>query len=478
MVSSSAKRFSVYLLTIVVLLGLWLGDEFGYFSAPGVDGSGVFRPPRDEPLGSFSFEDNAGDATIAELAPTPDLFEQELRRLAESGEEDIVDDEGGESLDAQRTPTPREVSEVVEESESRGPRLEVDDARSVFSELQPEQGSQVTDVLGGVVVRNPQGGVAPVVTPDLTPTGRGWVSGQARGYTMLYAMQPEARAVVEANVEALLNARVREPYIGVLIDGTFGRNFGYLKEIIQRLSSEGRALTLVLYLSNGPTMRKWEVTPIDQHIFARISPEDFRLQIRRNARLRAEFLAVVLQAKDVFQYSASVAPGNTNLAIVMLEDNLDVLAYRSMREIAAEQLGTIAGFVRNPCVKCWPGNDDDTLGDAREEHELARFNVLRSGDGYSLDGVSFKYPNGEGAGVSAEQLGEYLTDSVQRGLRYFGLWREEWQGVRAGVPNKRPEERTYIASLPDQQVFEIEMLRTGLIAEAQEEGGDERVPSP
>jgi hypothetical protein len=295
---------------------------------------------------------------------------------------------------------------------------------------------------------------------------------------MLYAMQPQARQATEANVQALLSARVREPYIGVLIDGTFGRDFSYLKDIITRLSADGRALTLVLYLSNGPTMRKWDVTPIDQHIFARINPEEFRLLIRRNITLRTEFLAVVLQAKDVFSHNISQGAGNTNLAIVMLEDNLDVLAYRSLREIAAEQLGSMSSFMRNPCIGCFPGNDDDTLGDAREEHALNRFDILKAGDGYSLDGVGFRYPNGEGSGVSPEQMTAMIKESTRRNLRFFGLWQEQWQGVREGVLNKRPEERIYEPSNPDQQGYEIEMLRLGLVIEEPQDSADETVLSP
>lgn len=471
------KRLSIYLTLIGVLSALWLSAELGFLPEGAARRVAIFRPPKDTALGSFNFdspnEHANGDTPVA----TRDPFEEELRRLAARGGGNGGEDSAAAAT-AAPTVSPTAMPEAVGESGTGTQRLEPDDGRSLFSDIQPEPGSQVTDPLGGVVIRGP-GAALPVVTPDTTPSSeRGWVSGQARGYTMLYAMQPEARQVVEANVQALLGARVRQPHIGVLIDGTFGRDFGYLKDIITRLSAEGRALTLVLYLSNGPTMRKWEETPIDQHIFARISPEEFRLQIRRNVRLRAEFLAVVLQAKDVFLHSASLGAGNTNLAVVMLEDNLEVLSYRALREIAAEQLGSIAGFVRNPCLNCRPGNDDNTLGDPREEHELGRFAILKSGDGYSLDGVSFRYPNGEGSGVTPEQLVNYLNESVRKGLRYFGLWREEWQGVRNGLPNKRPEERTYVASNPDEQSFEIDMLRTGLIAESVDEDSEGSLTAP
>ncbi len=470
------KRIWVYLTLLVLLSALLVVGEVGVRSDGSVSGAGIFKPPQDKTLASFNLTNSNSIVGSESPLPTRDPFEDDLRRLAaDSGGAGTLE-EGNRDL-AVPTPLPSATS-VETRDEAQGQRqFDPDDGRSVFSELQPTPGSQVTDPLGGVVIRAPRAAQM-VVTPQLTPTGRSWVRGQARGYTMLYAMQPEARPVVEANIQALLGSRVREPYIGVLIDGTFGRDFSFLKDIIARLSEDDRSLTLVLYLSNGPTMRKWEVTPIDQHIFARISPEEFRLQIRRNMALRAEFLAVVLQAKDVFAYNTNAGAGNSNVAIVMLEDNLDVLAYRALREIAAEQLGTMAGFVRNPCLGCVPGNDDITLGDPREEHALERFDMLKTGDGYSLDGVGFRYPDGDGTGPTTEQLTNYLNESMRRGLRYFGLWREEWQGVRQGVPNKRPEERTYVAASQDQQSFEITMLRTGLISESDEESQGESAPSP
>jgi hypothetical protein len=332
----------------------------------------------------------------------------------------------------------------------------------VFSDLSVDEGSKVTDPLGGVVVRtNPM----VVLTPLATPTDqRLWAGGQARGYAMLSAMQPEARPVVEAQIQNLLSSRIRQLYVSVLIDGTFGRDFTYLKEIVARLTSADHSLTLVLYLSNGPTMRKWRETPIDE-LFSRLDPLDFRQRIRRDQQLRVQFLAVTLQAKEIFEFSHSLNDQNRNVAIVMLEDNLDILAYRSMREIAAEQLGTIASFTRNPCLGCLPGNDDDTMGDAREEHKVDRFGILKRGDGYTLDAVGFQYPNIGGDGLTPENTIDLLRESFNKELLYFGLWRHDWQGVKEGVANKLPSERVYIPSTPDQLEFEIQLLRTGLIVE-------------
>jgi hypothetical protein len=478
MLLGEKKRIYFYLLLITGLASVWLGDRSGVLPLRGrVDSDDIFKAPTTVPLTDLGDGELSEDSKSASSARARDQFEMDLRQLAASGGSGLPEEPAPTNIPTVQTATPAVVDTPKTERSGDPLRLDPSDGRSIFSGLEQAEGSQVTDILPGVVSRGSGGiGGAAAAPIDTPATGRGWVGGQARGYTMLYAMQIQARPVVEANVQALLGARVRQPYIGVLIDGTFGRDFGYLKEIIKRLSTDNRDLKLVLYLSNGPTMRKWNVTPIDQHIFAGISPEEFRSQIRRNMTLRAEFLAVVLQAKDLFQYNASLSPGNTNTAIVMLEDNLDVVAYKSMRDIAVEQLGSLAGFMRNPCVGCYDSiSDDNTLGDPREEHTLERFQILKAGDAYSLDGVGFRYPSGEGTGVSSADLVELINEGINRKLSHFGIWRHDWQGVKDEVVNKRPEERVYVASSQDQQSFEIEMLRTGLIPEATPEAESETI---
>jgi hypothetical protein len=463
MPSVPVRRLVVYASVITVLLGLWIvsgaeNSPFGLRRSPG-----IYRAPPDSTSGDL-LEPLDLDESGATKQKQRDQFAEDLRALSS-------DDAGDPGAQPTPAPTPSPTftpTETLDDKDASEGDVDDGDARSIFSELEPKEGSKVTDPLGGVVIR---GAVAPQVSPITTPVDqRLWAGGQARGYTMLYAMQPQARPVVEAHIQTMLASRIRELYIGVLIDGTFGRDFAYLKDIIARLSSEDQSLTVALYLTNGPTMRKGDLTPVEA-LFSRIDPVSFRQRIRRDQQLRAQFLAVTLQAKEIFSYNQSLSPGNSNIAIVMLEDNLDVFAYRSMREIAAEQLGSIAGFIRNPCLGCSEdkGSDDDTLGDPREEHQLERFGILQRGDAYSLDGVGFRYPASDGDGVPAERVTEVMRSSFEKGLRYVGLWRHDWQGVKEGVSNKATSERIYIPSNPDQQEFELQMLRTGLVVEAQSE---------
>lgn len=470
----SKARFVVYLATIMVLAGLLAFGEDGPFSFNSLRKIKIFRAPNQDEQVAFinepvAPEDSSTKISDATKGDKDDFnFNAALNSLSSS--ESVGDGTPAATANAIASPQVSKNEEGADDS-SRGANdaddLDKGDARQIFAGLQNDP-KEPEGLIGGVVQRSSSLGNAldPLLTPLPTPTNKnGWVVGQARGYTMLYAMQPEARPVVESQVQALLSARIREPYIGVLIDGTFGRDFTYLKSIITRLSTDGRSLTLVLYLSNGPTMRKWRETPIDA-LFSRMDPSEFRQTIRRARDIQNQFLAVATQARDIFEFNLNANSANNNLAIVMLEDNLDAASYRVMRDLANEQLDSIAGFIRNPCLGCYKGNDDNTLGDAREEHTLEGFQGLKQGDGFSLDGLGFRYPNSAGGGISPAQLTNIMQSGFQKGLRYIGLWRHPWQGVIDGVPNDHPTERNFVPSNPDEIEFEIEALRTGLLAES------------
>lgn len=461
----------------LVLAAMLVFGEDGFLSSSGLRKLPLFRvSDRDR----VEYQNDSGDgASVVTPTETPageevnDDFDAALRGLSS---DDSAGENGADSLAAKAVPTPtRRPDDALRKEVSKDDDSNSgDDARNVFSGINtaPPDPFDGSGVLGGVVVRS--GGLGtplPLDTPARTPTNlRPWRQGQARGYTMLYAMQPEARAVVETQVGALLAARIREPYIGVLIDGTFGRDFTYLKQIIERLSVDDRALTVVLYLSNGPHMKKGRDS-VSEALFSKIEPVEFRSRIRREALLQNQFEAVAVQARDIFNYSLSVNPANSNIAIVMLEDNLEVASYRVMRDLAAKHVGDIADFIRNPCVGCYEGNDDALLGNAREEHEISRFQVLRAGDGFSLDGVGFRYPTSrDTVGISASQLESLMMSAIDRDLRYVGLWRHGWQGVQEASPGfSQASTRDYVSSTSEEVEYEIDVLRMGLLEEEAEE---------
>lgn len=288
------------------------------------------------------------------------------------------------------------------------------------------------------------------------------VTGQARGYAALSLLHPKARAVSDKQIDTLMRARVQNTYLAVLYDGTFGRDDLYLKDAINKLSSEGRNLTLELYLSNGPTMRVYDTTPITA-LFAKINPSEFRGLIRYDRSIRNRFLNVVRNAKAIFDFSKTSNIDNTNIAVVMLEDNLDRVSYRAMRSLAQSELGSSVEYFRSPCVGCFDGNDGDGAGDRIEEHTLQKFRTLKTGDGFTLDGTGFHYSSeASGQGPDKSSLENLIDESVGRGIKYFGLWRHNWQGVVPGQPNQHPDKRSYRPSTEAETAEEIEILRHGL----------------
>ncbi|MEN9846007.1 MAG: hypothetical protein RIS36_1154 [Pseudomonadota bacterium] len=324
-------------------------------------------------------------------------------------------------------------------------------------------GTSDDGMLAGIVNRGGLGGGVVPSTPIPDQKGLPWVGGQGRGYAMLYALQPEARPVVEANVSTLLAARVREPFIGVLIDGTFGKDFAYLRELIRRLNVDGRNLQLALYIANGPAQRRYKNPPYEVP-FVRLRPEDFRREIRRsNSAAQIQYLQMLADARMLFEYNLKTNPDARNFAVVMLEDNLERDSFRAMAQIAREQVEAVATIVRNPCVDCYSGNDGEALGYPIEEHSVERFDLLDSNGAFTLDGTGFSYPDEVVVqGITSEQVVSLANGAYQRGLRYFGLWREEWQGIENGQLLKEPKGRVYVASSAEETDFEVTVLRTGL----------------
>ncbi|MCB9030273.1 MAG: hypothetical protein H6619_04415 [Deltaproteobacteria bacterium] len=286
------------------------------------------------------------------------------------------------------------------------------------------------------------------------------VSGQARGYSMLYLMHPRARQTVEAQIEILLKAEIENVFLAVLTDGTFRKDFSYLSSVIRRLNVDGRNVHLLLYLTNGPTMRNYDRTPISTS-FNRIEPKEFRNLIKFNPATREAFRNLVKEVRPIFELNSSLNVRNVNYAAVMLEDNLDNRSYQAMRDIAEEVLGNLVQFVRNPCPKCYPGNEDDSFGDIKELHETPDLAKLEQGDGYTLDGASYKFAGEKQAGVSIEQTKNLITTALEKNLNYFGLWRIARQGLQHGQ-NIHPDDRTYEVPTEEQAEIEIELLRTGL----------------
>lgn len=292
-------------------------------------------------------------------------------------------------------------------------------------------------------------------------------SGHARGYSMLYAMQPEARSVVEAELEILLASAIRKVHIGILADGTFGWDPQYVKSLVSRIAESGRDLSLTLYVSNGSTQRVLEGSAITES-FPQLSPEEFREAIRFDPVVRSQFSTLVRRVIPIFIFNRSMNSSAQNYIVPMLEDNLDTAAFQSMKEITEQEIGDLAVIVRNPCIGCYSGNDFTRFGLPLELHGMENINLLRPGDTFSLDGTGYRIENDPSAlphAISEGAMREVLRLGQRLPLRYVGLWRSDRQGIfsrTTGEPPKPPRERTYVPPTDVLKEIERGFLRYGL----------------
>ena len=321
---------------------------------------------------------------------------------------------------------------------------------SLISGARSRTGSQLSAALG-----------TPTTTPSPSATPLQRVTGQARGYHLIYMMQPEARQTVNLQIETLMRAEIDQIYLGVLTDGTFSKNYPYLNQALRALSTEGRAVTLAIYLTNGATQRDWKDTQINAG-FNLIDPVVFRELIQHDFATRDLFTRLIKESKPSFELNRSLSPRAVNLAVVMLEDNLDFAAYSAMRRMAEFELSGVAEVMRNPCPGCYRGNDQSSQGGGIELHLPAQLPALGSLDGFTLDGTGYHFDDEAPDGSpSIDDVKNMIELGMQRRIRYFGLWREELQG-RGGPIILHPEDRVYAVPTEAHMLADIELLRHGL----------------
>jgi|GEM_PF-4749155 len=284
-----------------------------------------------------------------------------------------------------------------------------------------------------------------------------WYDGQFRGYAMLYLMHPNAKKTVEQELRIILQSKIKNIYLSVLIDGTFGLNLEYFKEVLYRLNTNNRKIYLSIYLSNGSTMRRFDTTKINT-AFSKIDPIKFREKILTNKQLQNSFISYIENANIIFQFNKELNSNNINNAVVMLEDNLDLKSYKFLYNLSKDLLVKGTLITRNPCPKCYQGNNDDSLNSILELHDPNHIERLEAGDGFTIDGTGIKYNNSNG--LTDLEIKSLLDIAKEKKLRYFGLWRKERQGIGKGFIH--PDNREYEIPNQNQIENEINLLRYNL----------------
>jgi hypothetical protein len=299
-------------------------------------------------------------------------------------------------------------------------------------------------------------------TPSPTPTDLNFIkNSMPRGYLLLCMANPSARDTVEILVQNLIDAKIEHVFLGLLTDGTFGTDFEYVKSVLTRLSQAGRVVTLATYVTNGPTMRYFNKTPITAG-FARTDPRKFRRLIIFDDGTRAKYKSLAKNAAELLRHNHALNPKNKNIAIPMLEDNLNKESYLAIRSLMKEALlGIPFTIVRSPCLGCYAGNDAYTPGDPIDDHGESAFSRVQIGGAFSFDGAQFHYPNETATGTTFEGAKSLIIESERRQLLFFGLWRLFWQGLNKGS-GIHPDDREYIPPTPQELTWNIELLRTGL----------------
>jgi hypothetical protein len=302
------------------------------------------------------------------------------------------------------------------------------------------------------------------VQPTPTPEEEALLSGQVRGYELFYLMQPEARGIVERQVQALIDSQLNDIYLGVLVDGSFGRDFVYLRQVLDRLHAAGRQITLAIYAVNGPSMRRYDNTQVVSP-YTRIEPQRFRRMIKSDEGLRKTFRDQLAELKPVLEYNLKLNSKNSNILVVMLEDNLDASSYLEMRNLAQAEIGTLAEYMRNPCVGCYSGNDSNSFGDHLILHDPEQITGLGPGDAFSLDGIGIKHGSSRGSvdEISPEQIRTYQRLALERGLRFFAYWDGERQGLSPGS-YPAPAVRNYQFPTEEEFAVEKDLIQDGLSA--------------
>jgi hypothetical protein len=261
-------------------------------------------------------------------------------------------------------------------------------------------------------------------------------------------------------IDTLERARVRNVFLAVLADGTFDFDEDFLMSAAQRLSKDGRHFTLLLYLSSGPTMRRWDTTPITA-AFAQFDPDSFRAAIRFDPSTRERYSRIVRRVQGIVSGVAAMKSENKVLIAPSLEDNLDRESYRAIRELIKPVLGNNAQIIRNICPGCWDGNDTDSLGDPLEVHTEDLLIRIGPGDAFTLDGLGYRYEfENDPEQLSPTKVKELKSLAIQRGVSYFGLWRKQRQGL--GNQLIHPDDRAYVAPTETEIDADVELLRYGL----------------
>ena len=287
-----------------------------------------------------------------------------------------------------------------------------------------------------------------------------------RGVSCLQCMEQGAIEQRQVFLDLLRETCLKNIALSVVVDNSFSFDEAFLFQAVDALTSGGRRLFLHVYLLNGPSQRKYDTTPV-LGSFTRVEPKRFRELLFSNARVERIVRKLVDRVTPAMVYALN--KGAVVNLVPMLEDNLQRRSFNRLSEIILDELpaGLEVALGRNPCPRCYPGNDDYVPTGFFAEHHpelpALRFDVV---DGVmSNDGVDVGFTPGEvGGRVQSLATIAGLRDTATAQNSLFLFWNAEYQGLqssRSGISGTAvsPTDRPYAVPTQVEKNAIIQLLR-------------------
>lgn len=279
-----------------------------------------------------------------------------------------------------------------------------------------------------------------------------------RGLSLIHAFAEKAEQQVRELADVLFNARIKNVAINVLCDSSFGGNFHIVEEVIEKLNSRGRKCYLLLYLTNGPSQRKYTTTSIDG-FGTKISPEEFRDRIQSDASFQVRYRAIAAQAASLALLN--MQHGGVSRIVPQLEDNQTDTSFGAMWSLLRGIVPAEIQLGRNPCKQCWPGNGEE-IPEAffKEEHVHGAALPQQAAGVVSNDGMTFYLPGQSTQYQPQAELSQLSPALLKAGSlgSWFILWNAKFQGL-PGVQTPAADQRNYAMPTQAEKESIISFLR-------------------
>lgn len=257
-------------------------------------------------------------------------------------------------------------------------------------------------------------------------------------------------------VQTIKETNLKKVAFNVLVGGGFGNDVGRLKHIVHELTEGGRELLLEIYITNGPSQRGYQTTPVNG-LGTKTSPEDWRWQVQYDPNVRQAYKNIILRYKPV--YELLLQRGGKLAICPALEDNLTDAAFESLKQLTLATWHEVnvhalpMMLVRNPCENCYPGNQGFISGGVFvEHHKPNQWNY--TGSIATNDGIEVIF----GTESTSYPRQVKLSDIPRpRGNAYIH-WCAKCQGLFGG-PGGDPNHRNYVRYTEAERQALISKLR-------------------